>query len=116
METCTRKYVRGDMDAWAHGHMETWTWRPEHGDMELKYWEILTFCEKYQLEIEVQTILLNLFTVCSSCKRKFVVCPFVDEETNGSYLFAIGLNGLNRLAHLWLLEFITRMHSWAEDR
>ncbi len=22
------------------------------------------------------------------CKQKFVVCPFVDEETNGSYPFA----------------------------
>jgi hypothetical protein len=27
------------------------------------------------------------------------VCPFVDKETNGSYLFA---DGLNRLAHLWV--------------
>ncbi len=24
-----------------------------------------------------QAIFLNLFTVCSSCKRKFVICPFV---------------------------------------
>jgi hypothetical protein len=40
----------------------------------------------------------------------FVLCPFVCEETNGSYLSANGLdvlNGLNRLnelnglAHLW---------------
>jgi hypothetical protein len=43
------------------------------------------------------TIFLNPFTVGSWCKRKFVVCPFVDEETNGSYPFA---NGLNELAHL----------------
>jgi hypothetical protein len=42
---------------------------------------------------------LNPFTVCSSCKRNFVVCQFVDEETNGIYLFA---NGLNGLAHLCL--------------
>jgi hypothetical protein len=26
-----------------------------------------------------------------------VVCPFIDEETNGSYLFANVLNGLNGL-------------------
>ncbi len=26
-------------------------------------------------------IFLNSFIVCSSCKRKFVVCLFVDEET-----------------------------------
>ncbi len=47
---------------------------------------------------EVQAIFLNLFTVCSSCKRKFVVCPFVYAETNRIYPFA---NGLNGLAHLW---------------
>jgi hypothetical protein len=32
---------------------------------------------------------------------KFVVGPFADKkETNGSYPFANGLNGLNGLAHL----------------
>jgi hypothetical protein len=35
-----------------------------------------------------QAIFLNPFTICSSCKCKFVVCLFVDEETNGSYPFA----------------------------
>ncbi len=47
-------------------------------------------------------IFLNLFTVCSSCKQKFYVCPFVYEETNGSYLFENGLkelSGLNGIAH-----------------
>ncbi len=38
------------------------------------------------------------FTICWLCKLKYVVCPFVDEERNGSILFA---NGLNGLAHLW---------------
>ncbi len=28
----------------------------------------------------------NLFTVCSSCKQKLVVCPFVYKETNGRYI------------------------------
>ncbi len=37
---------------------------------------------------------VNLFTVCSLRKRKFVVCPFVYGETNGSYLLANGLKGL----------------------
>jgi hypothetical protein len=37
--------------------------------------------------------------------EKFVVRPFVNEETNGSYQFASRLNGLNGLAHLlWLPE------------
>jgi hypothetical protein len=40
------------------------------------------------------------FTIWSFCKQKFVVCPFVDEETNGSCPFVNGLNGLNGLAHL----------------
>jgi hypothetical protein len=49
---------------------------------------------------EAQAIFLYLFTVCSFCKRKFVVCPFFGEETNGSYPFANGPNGINGLAHL----------------
>ncbi len=39
----------------------------------------------------------NPFNIFSSCNRKFVVCPFVAKETNGSYMFA---NGLNRFVHL----------------
>ncbi len=53
------------------------------------------------METEVQTIFPNQFIVCSSCKRKFVVCPFVYEETNRNYSFANGLNRPNGLAHLW---------------
>ncbi len=43
-------------------------------------------------------IFLIPFTICSSCKRKFVVFPFVYAETNASYLFANELNGQNRLS------------------
>ncbi len=42
----------------------------------------------------------RLFTVCSSWKRKFVICPFVYKEANRSYPFANGLNGQNGCAHL----------------
>jgi hypothetical protein len=49
-------------------------------------------------------IFLHPFTICSSYKQKIVVGPFVDKETDGSYLFANGLNGLNGLAHLWMLN------------
>jgi hypothetical protein len=63
-------------------------------------------CFHYKRKSEAQAIFLNLFTVCSSCKRKFVVCPFVYEETNGSYPFASGLNGLNGLAHLCLIRML----------
>jgi hypothetical protein len=35
------------------------------------------------MKTEAQVILLNPFAVCSLRKLKFVVCPFVDEETNG---------------------------------
>jgi hypothetical protein len=31
---------------------------------------------------EDRVIFLNPFIVCSSCKWKFVICRFVDEETN----------------------------------
>jgi hypothetical protein len=47
---------------------------------------------------EVKAIILNPFTVCSSCKRMFVVFLFANKETNGSYPFE---NGLSGLAHLW---------------
>jgi hypothetical protein len=57
---------------------------------------MLPFSEKNQSE---NAIFLNPFTVCSSCKVKFVACLFVDKETNGSYPFK--KNGLNGLAHLW---------------
>ncbi len=56
---------------------------------------IYIFCRfKQKTKNGAQATFLNPFTVCSACERKFVVCPFVDEETNGSYPFANGLNGL----------------------
>jgi hypothetical protein len=39
----------------------------------------------------------ELFTVYSSCKQKFVICSFVDKETNRSYPCANRLNGLKGL-------------------
>jgi hypothetical protein len=78
----TWKWRHGDIESWRHGDMETgrhgdmeaWRHGYGHGDMEIKK-KLLT---------ETQVIFFNQFTVCSSCKRKFVICPFVDEETNGS--------------------------------
>jgi hypothetical protein len=40
---------------------------------------------RFQAKLVAQAIFLNSFTICSLCKLKFVVCPFVDKETNGSY-------------------------------
>jgi hypothetical protein len=37
--------------------------------------------------------------VCSSCKQKFDVCPFVNEETNGSYPFAFRVKN-----EIWVLS------------
>ncbi len=55
-------------------------------------------CCRFKRKTEAQAIFLNPF-FCSSCKRNFVVYPFVYKETNGSYPFA---NGLQGLAHLWM--------------
>jgi hypothetical protein len=55
---------------------------------------------KGKRKTEAQTIFFNPFTVCSSCKLKFVACPFVYEETNGSYPFANGLHGLAHLCNV----------------
>ncbi len=57
-------------------------------------------CCCFKQKTVAQAIFFNPFAVCSSCIRKFVVCPFVYAETNVSYPFAIGLNGLNGLADL----------------
>ncbi len=75
------------------------TWRNRHGDMDME-------TQNFKWKTEAQAIFLYLFTFCSSRKRKFAVCPFVDEEINGSYLFANGLkglNGLNRFAQLCMI-------------
>jgi hypothetical protein len=52
---------------------------------------------------DAHAISLNPFNVYSTYKRKYEVFLFFDEETNGSYLFA---NGLNRLAHLCCLHLL----------
>jgi hypothetical protein len=60
---------------------------------------------------EAKGIFLYPFTVCASCKLKFVICPFVDEETNKSYPFATVLSGLNLLNRLKVLA-----HPWKLPR
>jgi hypothetical protein len=62
----------------------------ENGDMETWRHQM----ENRKWETEAQAIFLNPFNICLKRKRKFVVCPFIDEETNVSYLFSIRLNGL----------------------
>ncbi len=88
METWTWRHGHGDMDK------ETWTWGHGHRYMNMETMDMKTWDFKRK---DAQAIFLNPF---SSCKRKFVVCPFVGEETNGSYPFANGLNGQNGFAHL----------------
>ncbi len=55
----------------------------------------------FKRKTESQEIFLGPFTAGTLYERKFVVCPFVDEERNGSYPFANRLNGPNGLAYLW---------------
>jgi hypothetical protein len=78
---------QGDMETGRHGDRETW----RHGDRNM------------ETSNGSPGDFLNPFTVCSSCKRKFVICPFVDGETNGSYPFA---NRLNRLSDLPIYEYM----------
>ncbi len=60
----------------------------------------------FQTENGSQAIfLINPFAVCSSCKRKFVVCLFVYFETNGSCPFANGLNGITHLGYFLYIHF-----------
>ncbi len=73
----------GDRETWRHRDTET----QRHGDIKRK--------------IEAQAIFLNSFTVCSSCKRKFVVCPFVDGRNKRKMSVCKRTNGLNGLAQIW---------------
>ncbi len=76
------------------GIVEIWSRRHGRRDMD----------GDIKRKTEAPAIFINPFTVCTPCKRKFVVCLFVDEETNGSYPFANGLYGLAHLcARLTLL-------------
>ncbi len=61
----------------------------------------------FHTEIERPGDFPYLFTSYSSCIWKFVICLFVDEEANEKYLFANRLNGLNGLAHLCCLVFLS---------
>jgi hypothetical protein len=102
-----------DVKTWGHGDMEMETWK--HGDMETWRHEDM---ETSNGKRKPGQCFLNPFTVCSWCKRKFVICPFVDEETNKSYPFAnelnglYGPNGLNGLAHLCLFCLRERLIRW----
>ncbi len=40
----------------------------------------LNICCRFKEKKEAQVIFLNLFTSCSSCKWKFVICPFVRQR------------------------------------
>ncbi len=108
---------RGDMETWTLRHgimqtwMETWTWIHGHGDMELKYRRILKFYEKIKGEMENRSPGdFPQYVNGSSCKRKFAVCPFAEEETNGSHMLA---NGLNRLADLFIYACSYVKYLWS---
>jgi hypothetical protein len=62
------------MEIGRHGDGDKDTQKHGHGDIKRK------------TETEAQVIYLNLFINCSSCIWKIVICPFVDEEKNESYL------------------------------
>ncbi len=57
----------------------------------------------FQRKTEALVFFLNPLTIRSLYKRKSVLCPFVDKETNGRYPFS---NGLNGLVHLCLQDKI----------
>ncbi len=59
-------------------------------------------CCHFKRTMEAQAIFLNPFTICSSCKRKFVICHlFLRKQTEVIHLQGTnGLKRLNGLAHL----------------
>ncbi len=89
------------METWRHGDIET----SRHRDIETsRQGDMETLNGKQKTE--AQATFLNPFTICSSCEQKFVVSPFVEEETYKNYMFAIevkGLNGLNVFTNISVL-------------
>jgi hypothetical protein len=87
---------------WRNGDMETWTWIHGHGHGTWRHGHGYMDVDKVHEDMDRETwtwrhgrsqaIFLNV-TIRSS---EVFVCPFVDKETNGSYPFENGLNGLNR--------------------
>ncbi len=84
----TWRHGHGDMETWKHGNMETW--RNGDGDIETwRHWHRdFGTCRNGGMETsggnqktEALGIFLYPFTVCASRKRKFDICPFVDEES-----------------------------------
>jgi CRISPR/Cas system-associated endonuclease/helicase Cas3 len=85
------------METWRHGDGDVETWSHRHGKMEnLDKWRHGDIGHGDIIpKTEAQAISHNQFSISSWCKRKFVVCPFVDEETNGSFQLANELNEPN---------------------
>jgi hypothetical protein len=131
MEMETWKY--GDMETWRHGNMETWkhgnmeTWK--HGDMEIwrhgdlkarrhghmetwkhKDMETRRQGQRHQTENGKQkhrrfSLIHLLFSHHTNRSLLFLYL----QETNGSYPFANGLNGLTHLCqcpHAYFAEVI----------
>jgi hypothetical protein len=78
------------------------------------YINIYIYC-RFRRKTEAPGDFLNPFTICSSCKQKFVVSPFVNEETNRRYPFANKLNGLAHLCSFPIigLQLESSLHLYA---
>ncbi len=62
-------------------------------------------CCHFKQKMEAKVNFLNLFTICHGVRKwKFVLCPFVDKETDESYSFAKEFAGLNSFTHLDYLD------------
>jgi hypothetical protein len=72
-------------------NVETWTWRLGDGAIEM---------ETSKRKREPRLFSLICLSFIHHRKWKFVICPFVDEEINGSYRFSNELNGLAPLCQL----------------
>jgi hypothetical protein len=76
----TRRHEDMVKETWKKGDVDMETWRHGHGDVDIETWRH----KNGERQTEAKVIFLNPFIVCSSCKWKFVICPFADEEKNVS--------------------------------
>ncbi len=74
-------------------------------NMKMKTWRMETW--KHQMENRKRKPRwFSLTRLPFAHRANGSLSKFVDEETNGSYLFANRLNGLIRFAYLWLYTYL----------
>jgi hypothetical protein len=108
METWMRTWRHGNLETWRHEDlvMETWAWRHGHRGMGMETWtwrhgiklflgiQKFTKNQRGNGKWEAHASFFNRLLFVRHANGSLLFCPFIEEETNRSYPFAKGVNGL----------------------